>query len=298
MTNVLGSDISVWDDDGSTPQHVDFVKMKNKGAKFVYIKSSQANWADRDIFINWQNAKNAGIDRGAYHFMTWDIKPEEQAKFFVGLLKNDLGELPLCCDFEWWKTTPSNAKEILWAFMVQLEKETGRKEMIYTASSYWKQYGSTAKEWGQYKLWLAWYNASEPICPAPWTRWTLWQYTDRGPGLDYGVEAKDLDMNWYNGTLYDYNKEFDLDSSVTTPVVTTPPTTPIVLAPKILKYKTNKTMRIRSGPSLGASVIGSLPIGIEVTPLEIGGSDSWIMIDNNKWIANTVGGVDYLDKEI
>ena len=63
MTNAIGCDISRWNDANSTPQMVDFEKMKAAGADFVFIKASQANWADEDIIFNWNNALAAGVLR-------------------------------------------------------------------------------------------------------------------------------------------------------------------------------------------------------------------------------------------
>lgn len=37
-------------------------------AGFVYIKASEADSPDRNFKANWQDAMDAGIPRGAYHF--------------------------------------------------------------------------------------------------------------------------------------------------------------------------------------------------------------------------------------
>ncbi len=55
---------------------------------------------DEDFFYNWKNAKDAGIPRGGYHFLRWDISGLLQARIFCDLLKDDPGELPPVCDFE------------------------------------------------------------------------------------------------------------------------------------------------------------------------------------------------------
>jgi lysozyme len=50
-----------------------------------------------------------------------------------------------------------------------------------------------------YSLWVAHYtNASNPQLPAPWTKWTFWQHTDKGTLR--GIEGK-VDLNWFNGSL-------------------------------------------------------------------------------------------------
>ena len=111
--NAVGCDVSLYQNAISTPQVVDFAKMKANGATFVIIKASQANWADRDMVMNWANAKKAGILRGAYHFLVWDVDPIKQAEYFCQLCQYDPPELGLFCDFEWWSAVPGNAMAIL-----------------------------------------------------------------------------------------------------------------------------------------------------------------------------------------
>ncbi len=60
----LGIDVSLWQDNNSTPQMVDFAKAKSAGASFVFIKASQGLYLDPDFVMNWQNAGTAGILRG------------------------------------------------------------------------------------------------------------------------------------------------------------------------------------------------------------------------------------------
>ena len=70
---VLGLDISKWD--GAW----DARKSKSAGAQFVYIKASQAVFADPLFAGNWQKAKEAGILRGAYHFLDYTRPAVDQA---------------------------------------------------------------------------------------------------------------------------------------------------------------------------------------------------------------------------
>jgi len=203
MERVLGIDVSHWQDNISTPQRVDFAKAKAQGAQFVFIKASQATFRDRDIEINWQNAREAGLLRGAYHFLVWEVAPETQADFFCSVIGDDPGELPPVADFEWWKTTPPNALNILERFLNRVEANLGRIPMIYTAPGFWNPHGSKDAKWARYPLWIAHYGVYAPIVPKPWPTWNFWQYTSKGDGIAFGAESKDLDMNWFNGSLDD-----------------------------------------------------------------------------------------------
>ena len=204
---VHGPDYSIWDDNNSTPQRVDFMKAKAAGAPFCFIKASQANWIDQDFVYNWSNAKTAGLLRGAYHFLTYDISPIVQADYVWSLLKSDPGELPIVADFEYRIAglTRSAAANALKLFVERLQVLSGRLPMIYSSPGYWNEFGTTDAFWAKYPLWLAHYTTAEPLIPLPWRAWYFWQFTDRADGLKYGSEAKEIDMNyWYSDldTLY------------------------------------------------------------------------------------------------
>ena len=70
---IPGIDVSHWQDDKSTPRKIDFSKAKKAGAEFVFIKASERLTADADHAWNWDNAKSAGLLRGTYHFLRWDV---------------------------------------------------------------------------------------------------------------------------------------------------------------------------------------------------------------------------------
>jgi lysozyme len=217
-----GIDVSTWQDATSTPQHMDFSKSVAMGAKFVFIKASHSTALDEDFLINWKNAKDAGIIRGAYHYLDWSKPAIEQARFFAGLLKQDPGELPPVLDFENRTNVPSPVSTILACktFLVEAERLIQRKLIIYTSPYFWREFGATDVLFEQYPLWIAHYTtAADPIVPLPWKSWTFWQWTDRGDGLAYGAESKSLDMNWFNGSYEDLLKFAD----ITTPPPPPPP---------------------------------------------------------------------------
>ena len=205
---------------------MNFEKAKAAGAKFVFIKVSERGGMDEDFFYNWKTAKTAGILRGGYHFLRWDISGLLQARIFCDLLKDDPGELPPVCDFEAPPKDgkfPSNA--MLAQFLEAVESILGKKPMIYTSPGFWNSYGknkSTGRfdaSWSYYPLWIAHYtSASAPIIPEPWKTlalstaegaqkpWSFWQYSATGDGLKFGAESKGIDLNWFNGTQEDLDK--------------------------------------------------------------------------------------------
>ena len=220
MTNALGIDVSSWQDDNSTPQQMNFAKSKAAGAEFVFIKSSQARWCDQDFIYNWQAAKDAGILRGAYHFLDWTKPAEQQADFFSGLLAKDPGEIPPTLDYEYRTGVPSagSARLECKAFLERVKANLNLTCMIYTGPDYWKNYGSADAYWKQYPLWIGNpYNAA-PWVPLPWKEWTFWQYSWLGDGLLFGAESKGLDMDWYNGDSAKLHAAFGGVTPVPVPV--------------------------------------------------------------------------------
>ena len=214
MAYTLGIDISKWQDDNSTPQMMDFNKSREAGANYVFIKASQAAYLDPDYINNWQHAKDAGLPRGLYHFMDWSLPAITQARFFAGVLKADPGELPPVVDFEARYNNPGKqgATVALYIFINEVEQTIGKRIMIYTGPSYWREFwdGTQTAFFGARDLWIANYYVTKPTIPTPWKTWKFWQYSAKGNGLLFGAESKDLDMDWYNGTAEQFQAEYSL----------------------------------------------------------------------------------------
>lgn len=309
MTRTLGIDVSVWQDNNSTPQQVNFKKAYDAGARFAFIKASQSTFCDLDFIYNWNSSKNAGLLRGAYHFLVWETKPETQAAFFWGLLKNDPGELPPVVDFEWWSTIPSNAINILWAFLVEFKRLSGKTCIVYTAPGFWQPYGRQNVEWSQFPLWIADYGANNanapkayPTVPKPWKDWLFWQYSSKGDGLKFGCESLSVDMNYFNGSL----EELYMFANAVIPpyvpvepevpvVVPEVPITPPVVVPTGMRMKVDvSALNVRSGPGTGYAIKRYLKKGDVVDVYDINGSNAWIRIGVSDWACVNNGSIKYL----
>ena len=207
---ILGIDISKWDGNW------DATKAKQAGATFAFIKASQATLTDPQFLINWQKAKDAGLIRGAYHYLDYTKPGMDQANYFADLLKNDPGELPPVIDYELRRTdnNPSAALGFLRDCLDQLtirselfEDASIKRPMIYTGPAFWVEYGDQTKRdyWIQFPLWNAhWITSNTPTVPQPWTMWQFWQFTAKGPGEAFGSESISMDMNRFNGTLNEF----------------------------------------------------------------------------------------------
>ncbi len=197
----FGPDVSIWDDIQSTPQKVEMKKAKDKGASFVIIKAAQACYADLDFVWNWADAKTDGLLRASFDFLVWDQDPNKQADFYCQMHEKDLPELGFYADYEWWKTIPSNAIDILDAFCSRVEDNMNKPCGVYTAPGFWLPYGSKNPKWAKRPLWIANWGPTSPMVLEPWGKdnWTLWQYTATEDGIAYGCESKAVDMNLFNG---------------------------------------------------------------------------------------------------
>jgi lysozyme len=228
----MGIDVSFWQDDKNTPEKINWKKAKSAGAVFAFIKGSQSTYTDRDFVYNWNEAKNAGIIRGAYHFYDYQISPSKQADYVINLLKNDPGELPPVMDLErhlsWPLPSGSALLNATQIYLTALNQAFGRKPLFYTNPNMIYNIIRSVPDWlTSYPLWIAHYYVSYPTMISPWKNWTFWQWTPKGDGLAFGMESKELDMNWFNGSVAELRQWASIDAA--------PPTTPLTLEQKVEK---------------------------------------------------------------
>ena len=161
---------------------------------------------DNDFVKNWAGAKEAGLLRSAYHFADYRYVASLQAKYFYDLI-NDSPDLPPVLDFElregvWNTPTPAACTKWIQNFFTTWKDITSMPIILYVNSGFIKYVlPNPIPDWlAEHDLWLAHY-ADEPNVrqwPAPWT---FWQFTDRGDGLAAGVESKQIDMDYFYGTV-------------------------------------------------------------------------------------------------
>lgn len=63
---------------------IDWPKVAADGIDFAYLKSTEAgDWVDETFATNWEGARAAGLDVGAYHFFTFFRTGADQAANFL-----------------------------------------------------------------------------------------------------------------------------------------------------------------------------------------------------------------------
>lgn len=293
MDNTIGPDISFWQDDNTTPQGINFAKMAIQ-TEWVIIRAGQNMWVDTDFKYNWSEAKKFGLARGSYRFYDSRVAPDKQAELWADTLGTDLGELPLFADFEDSYKGQYHGWRHWYVFLERLKSLLPRKEIfIYTGYFYWLENmagvpAASINYFKQYPLWIASYNPF-PQVPKPWTEWTFWQFTDNGNGIPYGVESKNIDLNYFNGDIIKFRERFGLDGQV--------PTEPPVEEHMEYSMKTNDYgMRIRDQHTTFGTVLstiqaaGSIMFGTELWTApadgnEVRAGDQWLYVTKVNGVA-------------
>jgi lysozyme len=202
---ILGIDVSHWQ--GKVDWHI-----VASSVKFAFMKATEgATYTDSCFHSNWQEAGEAEILRGAYHYYRPNLDPINQAEHFIDVVGKD-SELPHVLDLEEREGIPPLGKlpADVKRFLGRVEQLTARKPMIYTSPSFWNEHMGGTDWASEYDLWIAHYtNSPEPKVPPAWHQWLFWQYTNKGQGSSFGVESQSVDLDWFNGSLdelYSYAK--------------------------------------------------------------------------------------------
>jgi lysozyme len=193
---IHGIDLSKWQ--GT----IDWPEVKDAGARFVFIKATEGGDHVDDRFReNWENARRWEIPRGAYHFVYWCRPAEEQARWFVQHIPQDEDALPPVLDVEWNGHSPSCPKKVpkeqalmmIQTMLVELERHTGKRPIIYTDITFHEEVLKGYFE--DYPFWIR-SVAADPEVRYTSRRWVFWQWTTTGrvPGI-----KGDVDRNVFNG---------------------------------------------------------------------------------------------------
>lgn len=278
MANLIGPDVSFYQDDPETPQGIDFFKMRDS-AGYVIIRAGQNLWADTDFKGNWREAKLAGLPRGSYWFYDSRADPKRQAELWVQQFDDDFGELPLFGDFEETYNGTFKGWKNWYTFLERVKQliPAGKEIGVYTGYYYWLENApsptyeaSNLEYFHKYPLWIANYGNPEPLIPKPWTKneWLLWQYTDNGNGGLYGVESGNIDLNYFNGDLTAFRNRFKLTGG---------PLPPPPLPSKFYRV-TVPSLKVRAGADTTFNQIGSILLNEIVEEIGANSDRSWLNI--------------------
>jgi lysozyme len=195
---------------------IDWPRVRANGTTFAYIKATEGgDVADQRFDQNWQEARAAGLQRGAYHFYYFCRPVEEQIAWFEAHVPVDPDALPPALDMEWnpqsrtCRIHPPREKILadMKRFLDELERHYGKRPVIYSSIDFHRDVLEGAFD--DYPFWLR----SVKTFPAKRygdRRWHFWQYMEKGslPGI-----AGFVDKNAFAGTHADWAKfcEGELD---------------------------------------------------------------------------------------
>ena len=185
---------------------IDFDAARNGGTHFVYMKSTEGkDYIDPNFYDNWRRAREAGVARGAYHFMTWCSLASEQAAWFVRNVPTDADALPPVLDLEFNNHSKCKNKhnredllEKVRVMLAAMEAHTGKVPIIYTDINFHREV--LAGEHFDNAFWLR-STAAEPHHKYRDRNWMMWQWTQTGTMA--GVRTE-VDRNAFYGSPDDW----------------------------------------------------------------------------------------------
>lgn len=182
---VHGIDVSRWQGD------IDWAQVRRAGTRFAFIKATEGgDHLDPRFFENWDNARRAGVPRGAYHFVFWCRPAHEQAAWFIENVPNDPDALPPVLDVEWNNHSRTcrrhvpraEALEKIRYMLAAMERHYGKLPIIYTDINFHADV--LEGEHFDNPFWLR-SVAAEPHERYRNRQFTFWQWTQTGtvPGV-------------------------------------------------------------------------------------------------------------------
>ena len=217
LTRSLGIDVS------SYQTTINWTSVKNAGVDFAYVKATEgATYTSSTLSSQMSGAAAAGVLTGVYHYARYDNNSAAtEASHFLSVAGSYIstGHLRPVVDVE-QATTLTKTQVSTWVntFAQAVLDGTGVKPVIYTFTSYAASYlDSTVTKWD---LWMAQYPSSpnpqtgSPSTVAPWSTWSMWQYTDSGTVA--GISGS-IDRDVFNGDLAALNASLKIGTPVFTP---------------------------------------------------------------------------------
>lgn len=169
---------------------------------FVIMKATEgSDVVDPKYADNVAQAREGGMIKGAYHFMTTLSDIDTQIENFTKNAIVEKGDFPPVLDIE----TPhkqvaevgeENIRKMALKWLKAIEAHYGVRPVIYTNDIFRQKYLDTP-EFRNYDFWMARYSKKGPESGD----WLLWQFTQTG--RPRGISGH-VDINIYDGTLAEF----------------------------------------------------------------------------------------------
>lgn len=209
------SDYEVFGVDVSSYQgEINWDHIYSQGIDFAYVKATEgSSHVDPMFQYNFEEAAEAGLDVGAYHFLSFETSGKEQAENFIATVPKTEGMLPPVVDVELYggyvDNPPSEelVQGILDEFIAEIESYYGVQPIIYVNEKSYRMY--IKGHYDGYKLWVSNYSFNPKLLGHDWT---FWQYSEEGELDGYAGSQTYIDLNVYSGTEEEFEEEFFTNS--------------------------------------------------------------------------------------
>ena len=195
--SIHGIDVSKYQGD------IDWSQVKASGVQFAWIKSTEGgDHVDEKFQQNWQNARAAGVPRGAYHFVYWCRPPTEEMNWFKQNVPVEPDALPPVLDVEATPTSQTCKRKLyrdevlrdMRQMLADMERHYGKKPVIYTTVDFYQSI-LQPNEFDDYQVWVR-STKYPPHVPYGQRKWALWQY--QSDAYIPGIKGK-VDRNAFAG---------------------------------------------------------------------------------------------------
>lgn len=272
---IFGFDISTYQDAPTTPQVVDFYKMRNYGASFVIMRAGQGNFIDQD-WVTHKNNSRGVLPRAPYWFYDPIREPNAQADLLLSAIGSENFEGRVWLDLEFYWDGAYSAP-VHWRTFRNRIKNAGLRFGIYTRKTWYdgRVTAAEASDFARDPFWVAQYSSVLNYIPEGVVDPMMWQDGTPSIGIAAGVESKEIDHDKWN-SKFNFNAEWGVQ----------PPPPPPPGA--FMKYKVLWTnVARRSAPTTVASSTTATPYpqGAIVDVAQDNISDNTYPTDpNRKWV--------------
>lgn len=258
-------------------REVDFSKM----GKAAIFRAGQNIWVDTQFEHNRSEAVRLGMNWGLYWFYDDRVSPGAQADALYALFSNGQARptMEVWCDWETSYGGRYGSLANVVAFMQRVEVlMPWAKVGMYTGYYWWMERTNAILNAVHFyylknkPLWLAWYvdNPAFVKIPRPWGALTLWQYGTPVRGAEFGVKTSEIDMNWFNGTVEQFNQRYGVvtppaeiivDNGETMDSLIVPTHTATPKATSVSLHSGKRGINLRASASANGTDIGDFYVG-------------------------------------
>lgn len=160
---------------------IDWKKISPQQYQFVYLKATEGgDYVDPRFQDYWLEARERGLNVGAYHFYNLCRDAETQSRNFIHTVPIKVNALPPVIDLEYdstciAKTTKEQLLKQIKIMHDRLYTHYGKAPIFYTTPNFYHMI--LAGNFNQTPLWIRDYQGQPQL---KGRHWTFWQYSRQG----------------------------------------------------------------------------------------------------------------------